>query len=407
MTVAPKHKPRPKQRSRQPAPGRAGPRRPGGRRKGLIAMRKIDGVPRPMSDPMSAITAFWDASLHKVAPPLRTTFGNFATLNLVERFTVSTSITSEKLVWLPWTASPLSALIFPVVDATISTGTYQQLFKVLAQSTNMGSSLPKAVRPLRSSFRLTSLTKNINTASAAHVLSYDNAIATKATFTVGPQGDAFWPGDFVASLRDLVMDSPETKVYPLTKFTEPHTFVSVPCSWPDYNSYHNFAAFRHNINDGSNLACGDLWTLTNREDSAANTVYADAVAYPTLTAATTYQITAGFGEVPAMRGHLVFIPATPEVQLLEFEVFRQLGCRFSANTIGHSFHHTPAPSGPSTETNLLSSIQSVSSNASAAFKSVALDVSSGYSAISGVAKAIASDSSATMGILSNALRSLK
>lgn len=404
-TKTQQQRPKARARPRQPGPGPVGARRPGGRRKALAVMRKLPSVPRSI-DPIHAITGFWDASLHKVAPPLRTTFGNFATVNLVERFQVYTNPTVDRLVWIPWSATPLAAITFPIVDSTVNTTVTQNLFKVLAPSTTPGNAVPKAVRPLRSSFRVTSLTKNINTASAMTVLSYDNLLALNATFGVSNTTDVIIPGSTVSGLRDLILESPESKVYPLAKFVEPHTFVSVPCSWPDYNRYHSFTPFRSNANDMTNLSSGDLYSYSAREDTITSATYGDAPSYP-YTVATTTNLLAGFGDVPPMRGHLIFLPAASDTQILEFEVFRQLGCRFQANSIGHTFHHTPTGGSEKSESNMLSSIQSVSSNASAAFKTAALDVGAGYSAITGVVKAISSDAASAMNVLSSAMRYLK
>lgn len=369
-------------------------------------MRKVVGVPRSL-DPMSVIHGFWDASLHKVAPPLRTTFGNFATVNLVERFVVKTSVLADTIIWIPWTPSPLAAMVFALTDAASNSIPKQQLFKPLAPSTAPGTGVPKAVRPLRSSFRVTSLTKNINTSNALHVLSYDNALNIQAVFGATQGTSAQLTGSTTVSLKEMITDSPETKVYPLTKFVDPHTFVSVPSSWPDYNKYHNFCTFRNSNTDGTDLLSGDLYTLTAREDSFVSAgTQNDSVTYP-YTASTTTNLVAGFGDVPAMRGHLILLPPLQDEQILEFEIFRQLGCRFVSNTIGHSFHHTPAGGDTKSETNLLSSIQQISNNASAAFKSAALDVGTGYAAISGVAKAISQDASSAMNFLSGALRSVK
>lgn len=367
-------------------------------------MRKVQGVPRSL-DPMHSIVGFWDASLHKVAPPLRTTFGNFATVNLVDRFQIRTSGITDRMVWIPWTASPLAAIVFNTVDASVSSTPLQYIFKVLAPNTNPGTSVPKAIRPLRSSFRITSLTRNINTASAVYVLSYDNALNVTATFGATATTPVQISGGTTGSLRDMVLESPETKIYPLTKFVEPHTFVSVPCSWPDYNRYHNFTAFRHNVADAGDLTSGDLYAMTAREDTpfSAGGGNNDTVSYP-YTAAATMNLTAGFAEVPAMRGHLLYIPSTDVEQLIEIELFRQVGCRFVSNTLGHSFHHTPTAATQSGETSLLNSIQTVSSNASAAFKTAALDLGAGYASIAGTVKAIASDANSAMGILSTALR---
>jgi len=149
-----------------------------------------------------------------------------------------------------------------------------------------------------------------------------------------------------------------------------------------------------------------MYSLVTKEDTAIGTVYADIPTYP-YTVSTTANMLAGFGDVPPMRGHLIYMPATPDVQTLEVEIFRQLGCRFANNTIGHSFHHTPVAGTVGHETSLLESVQTISNNASAAFRTAVLDAASAYGAVTTVAKAVTSDVMSAGSALTSAMRMLK
>lgn len=388
-----------KNRPRQPGPGSVSVRRPGGRKKALAVMRKARDVPT-RHDPALVVRAFWDASLHKVAPPLRTTFGNFATLNVVDRFQF-TSETYDTMIWVPWTPSPVACFHITPAEG----GEYymrQRLFGVLAPSTTPGTAVPHSVRPLRSSFRITNLTKAINTASSLQVLSYDNALQAAVIFPSTPSSLMQLRNNTFQSFLSLVTDAPESKIYPSVHFNEPQTFVSVPASWPDYNRYHNFCAFRQQASDNSPVAGGDFYNLAGREITAF-AAQPDQSNYP-FTSAAYVNVTSGIVDVPPMRGHIIYIPGTDVEQTYEIEFFKQFGARFAANSVGHTFHHTPPPATPSQENSMLQSIQMVSSNASSAIKTAAMDAIAGYAAVSSTVKAIASDASYAVNFLGNVLR---
>lgn len=394
---------RPKVRSgpRVPAPHPAVVyRRPGGRRKALAVVRKVDGVPS-QKDSMHLIHSFWDASQHRIPVPLRTTFGNFATINVVDRFTFKTSANSDTIIWLPWTASPLAALEF-TVDQTLNSTLLQHLFKPLAFSNT--ESAPRAVRPMRQSFRISNLTKTITTGSGVFVLSYDNALQTQWGLAAAANGAATLQGPSTAALRDMILDAPETKFYPTLHFNEPQTFVSVPSSWPSYNNYHPFNPFRTNSVDLTSLSSGDLYSLIAREDTPFS-LSTDSVAYPV--GGSTQNALAGFGDAPPMRGHLIFVPANNDQQIMEFEVYRQIGARFAANALGHTFHHTPVGASNKSDDDLLKSVQYISSNASSCIKSIASDAASAFGGLVASGKALSSDANTAMGLLSKGLRNMK
>lgn len=403
-------RPAPKRRARQtpvrarvPGPGRIGARRPGGRRKALAVMRRLPMVPS-MKSPTIAIRNFWDASLHKTSPPLRTTFGNFATTNLVTRFNIFTSTTLDAILWIPYTPSPMAALYW-AADPANNTLCYQHLYKTLAPQTTPGDSVPRQVRPLRQSFRIANITKNINTTGDVFVLSYDNSLTMSFVFGASTATSAYVTSGTSTSLRDLIEDSPETRVYPLTTLNDPHTFVSVPSAWPEYNGYKDFVPYRYSVSENAPLTSGDLYAMA-AGDLVPTASLSDSADYP-YALATTKTASGCIGQVPAMRGHLLYFPATADVQTLEVEIFRQVGARFASNSVGHTFHHTPAPGTEKTETSLLQSIQHVASDASAGFAKTVIDASAAYTASSNMVKGIAADTTHAVQYLTGALRGLK
>jgi len=267
--------------------------------------------------------AFWSASVMKVPPPLRTSFGNFTTVNSVERFTLNSSTTKTNYVWIPWTPSPLAAL-FSTGAAADTPG--QRMYNTMAASP------PQCLRPLRMSFSVENLTQVVNTMGSIRVLSYDNALASSWTLnalsTLAPASVA----GLDAYLGTLVDGAPETEEYTIAALTQEHEFVSCPSSYPAYNSYYDFLSFS-NVVDGTGIYSGDFNKLVLNDDSAV---------FPGAATIITGNYKEGsLGGLPPMRGFVIEIPLTTISQSLRFSVHRQDGVRYPANSLGHSFAISP------------------------------------------------------------------
>jgi len=268
--------------------------------------------------------AFWSASVMKVPPPLRTSFGNFTTVNSVERFTWTNSTSQTSYAWIPWTPSPVAAILC-TGQTNASPG--QQLFNSLATSP------PQSLRPLRMSFSVENLTQVVNTQGSIRVLSYDNAIATAWNLAALAASSPANSGGLDTTLGPLVNGAPETEEYTIAALTQEHEFVSCPSSYPAYDSYYDFLTLA-NVVDVTGMQSGDMQKLIQNSDSAAFT--------PSATLTTGNYGEASLGGLPPMRGFIVVVPATANVQTLRFCVHRQDGVRYPANTLGHSFAICPS-----------------------------------------------------------------
>lgn len=268
--------------------------------------------------------AFWSAAVMKVPPPLRTSFGNFTTVNSVERFTMSNSVTQTTYVWIPWTPSPVAAItINGLAGATPS----QQIFNSLATSP------PQSLRPLRLSFSVENLTQVVNTQGSIRVLSYDNALATGWNTAAVGSSPAGAQGGLDITLGPLVNGAPETEEYTIAALTQEHEFVSCPSSYPAYNSYYDFLSLS-NLLDGTSVLSSDLQKLITNSDAAAFT--------PSVVLVSGNYGEGSLGGLPPMRGFVIVIPPTTNAQTLRFCVHRQDGVRYPANTLGHSFAICPS-----------------------------------------------------------------
>jgi len=309
--------------NKQPVAKARAARAPRGAKKRATAIL----IGRKVTEEMSTaqLYAFWSARTMRVPPPLRTSFGNFTTINSVARFTITTSTTNNLYLWMPWTASPLAA----VLVNSIAAGCTQYLYNTLATSP------PLLTRPLRSSWSLECTTQQTNVAGSIRVYSYDNAIITSFTVGTAATGLVAAPaGDTV--FAPLVNAAPDTEEISAAALLVEQEFVSVPSSYPAYNAYYDFIGFTNTV-DASSMQNVD-----------AKNLIAGAQAVPSLfpqlaatTDSTGYNGSAGMGGLPPMRGFLVEFPATPTVQTYRVATHRQDGGRYAVNTLGATFATNP------------------------------------------------------------------
>lgn len=287
--------------------------------------------------------AFWSAASQKIPPPLKTSFGNYTCVNSVVAFTVTTSTTVDTVIWVPWTASGIAALQMQGVSAAAIT---QYVYGPLI------SGGPLQLRPLRSSFTVESITQMVNTAGSIRVLSYDNALNFQVNLGVSSSSNTAFTSP--ASLIDLVNGSPDTEEFTLASLIKEHEFVSVPASYPGYNSYYDVIPLQNTNNSG---------TLINYD--ANQLLVGDNRAYPVLTAITTVNSVqlsesgGALGGLPPMRGFIMVVPPTPSAQTLRFRLHRQDGVRYPVNTLGHTFAHSPSKMSSQGEDSFLQQVANV------------------------------------------------
>lgn len=281
-------------------------------------------VPRDSAPTRQQAFRFWSAALNQQPPALRTALGNFACINSVARFTVSTDTTRNTYVWVPWTPSSVAAITM-TGESTAAPGKQKYLL--------LDNSPPQAIRPLRMSVTLQCTTQLTSIAGSVRVLSYENPMSVR--LTTGATAGVACTSQFDNDVLGLINDSPDTHELTENSLSAPLHFVSVPANYPGYNSYYDFV------------------TLTDRASSyltgndAVQLSYADdQYPYPFIGSATQTTSQAkcegGLGALPCMRGFIFLFPATTTVQTLRFACHRQDGCRYPVNTLGHAFSRTHA-----------------------------------------------------------------
>lgn len=286
--------------------------------------------------------SFWSAASMRIPPPLRTTFGNFSTVNSVCRATVTPSAARNVYVWIPWSPSPLAALVADsgsapggIAQAPVS----QLLYQTLASST------PASIRPLRMSFSIGAICSTISATGLIRVYSLDNSIALRFQTDVN-QGVPPKLLNADTDLDGLLQSCPDVEEFSAMSLAQcEREWVSVPSSYPGYSSYYEFVDFYGTTNSGINLASGNM-----RSDDllAICQGHRENFAMEDYTIITTGSNTVGgaLGNLPPMRGFIIEFPvfnntgfAAPQYRLT---LHRQDGARYPVNTLGHSFAR-PAP----------------------------------------------------------------
>jgi len=288
------------------------------------AVRALIG--RKQSEAMSPaeLFSFWSAANNRIAPPLRTSFGNFTTLNSVCRFTVTTSTTLDWYVWVPWTPGPVAAL---ATDSGSNPNVLQHLYGTLT------SSSPLCIRPLRMSVSVECITQQVNVAGSMRTYAYDNAIVSSWQLDATGSNPVKWPSGNAPAFLSLISSAPDTEEVTLASLTTEREFVSAPSSYPGYNSYYDFEQFT-GTTTGVAMRSDDAQLLLQGQSDELITVPSTFV---------TGKSGAGsLGGVPPMRGFIFLVPATASgVQTLRFAVHRQDGARYPVNTLGATFAQVP------------------------------------------------------------------
>lgn len=300
---------------------------------------------RPLT--AEAAAAFWSASIHREPPSLRTTFGNFTTVNSVNRCAFSNSATNDVVILVFW--SPTGLSIFRMVD------TFIQL-----EGSFMGSLFNNgayAVRPLRMSYTLQNVTQMTNVQGEVAILNTDQAINFAVAYPSIATGACSTTTGTVASLISLVTGSPETDSRPAKDYNDhAREVVLPPASYVAYNTYYDYSP------STSTAVVGNLGFITGGDiNSIFNTganVPGVALPYP-YTVATTASASKTLGDVPPMRMSVIYLPATTQIQNYVLTLHRQDGVRFPGNTLGASFAKPATPASSTYEDKVLESIRTI------------------------------------------------
>lgn len=323
----------------------------------------------------------------RIPPPLRTSFGNFTTVNSVERITLTGSTSQNTYLWIPWTASPIAALS---LTGASGSNPVQYLYNTLAQSP------PLMIRPLRSSWSIECVSQALNTAGSIRVYSYDNSILTQFSLSTTATGVCSLTSNADLTFAPLINSAPETEEFPSFGLTSAeHEFVSVPSSYPAYNSYYSFIPLS-NTTDVSAVVSSDILNLVSGE-VIAPAPFPIAVGTPPINGG--FNGSAGLGGLPPMRGFLVELPVVnPVAQTYRICFHRQDGARYPVNTLGATFATNPPKMGAAAEDVFLDLAKVVSQSPSvpqkvdrvSAFTNFANQFNSGLVTAVGVVNAVGS-----------------
>lgn len=303
--------------------------------------------------------SYWSAFLHADAPLLRTAVGNFTVLTSICRIQVNVDAGSERWVWVPWTESNLAAIASgstAPLESGIDFVSYPQL----------SSLMPLSVRPLRLSFRLGCSTATIKRGGFVRVLSHDQLLNLAVNFPTNPNDPAI--GKWNESWSPVMSSSPDAKTYTAEELADTHEFVSVPASYPRYNSYY----------DTVSVGQRSAWGPINGEQFQAILQATTPAMQPGGYVAGNYNISDSrfkgtLAEVPCMRGFLLYIKASSDAQTYELEIRRQDGARYAANTLGQAFAKPNTPCAAAQEDGLLSTIAHAAKSAADAVLPSALE----------------------------------
>jgi len=284
--------------------------------------------------------AFWTPLGKTLAPPLRTTFGNFSTLNLVERFTFTTSTVDDIILLASHLPMALACMRFDVTGQIMN-----NCFGPLASST------PLATRPLRLGVEIRNLTTALNVSGIVQAMSTDNAINISATTGALEDTQAVLTNSSFTSLKSLVAGSLDTRTYTGCELTEGHSFTSVPSSWPKYNSYSDFVPM-YNASSNSLMRSPDWLSMVDTDRPPL---------YPGIV---TDDADDTLGDVPGLRHILLVFKSTPTAQTYEVTIRRQDGARYASNTLGHMFHRTAQRASEKQESKMLDTVQDKSKDPS-------------------------------------------
>lgn len=323
---------------------------------------------------------FWDASQHQDAPPLRTTYGNFTTIHSVVRFRMVTSTTSRVFVLFRWSADNCMALTWNAPSGSASHAVTKIVNPLFT------SSPPVAMRPLRASLNITNLTAPVNQSGAVYCANIDNGLAMSTASVSAPGDNVVFDAGTVSSLADMVISGVDTVEIPQPQLSQGITLVSVPSSYPHYNSY----------NDYQSLGAGVTGNLRADEFNALFCGNNTIISGPTILQTFSQTGEDALERVPAMRTLLVMFEPTALANDYLLEFHRQDGARYLANTLGHSFARSHDPCPPEHETAVMTSAQRLASTPGFSLTSVLGSITSTLGSVAGAGMAFNSARLAAM-----------
>jgi len=290
---------------------------------------------------------FWDASLHSIAPALRTTLGHFATLNSCTRVTLTTSTTAAMIYVIAWSPSGVSGWGFTADNSSTNFGTTAM---PAAYSPLLNTASITAMRPLRMTYRLTNTTSDLNVGGEVRIGIFDEPLLYYGAFNGLVGAAAVLPATSSTQLRDMATSSgPGINNYSQTKLRDGVKIVLPPSSYITYNNY------RTQLPTSLSTAATPPVSVDN---GSMNSLFTGKIPY----VAATSQIDEQYlGAVPPFRWSIVYFGPTTAANTYSLEIFRQDGARFVANTLGDTFTHPPAPLSAAAEDRILQSITLASS----------------------------------------------
>lgn len=264
--------------------------------------------------------AYWNASLHKIAPALSTTFGNFTTVNSVTRFTYTTPATQYTQLQFCHNRSALRAyaLYGPTLGSSPTYVCWQQ--HQLNSNTN---TIPLDIRPLRMTIKIRNTSQNLNVAGSIRTVILPQSLSTTFSATSAVTA-ATW-----AAFWDLVQDSPHSKVYSGKELQKTHTMVMPPSSYLAFNQYEEFLPLSAASDNANPLAAADFQALIGTPGVSPVFPVTPTSHWP-------------FANVPSLHIMLVNLEPNPLAQTYDIEVYCQDAVRYPANSLAASMAK-PAP----------------------------------------------------------------
>jgi len=302
--------------------------------------------------------AYWNVFTNPEPPLLYTSYGNYTPVRCQINEIISSNPDHDTMIWCGYAPSSVRMMsVLLNAGAGMLTPT---LFVPQAYIGLTGNTNPLFIRALKMSLEVSCLGVAAGTVAPGEVmvLSTDNALRLSYTTGATQGSAAALPTGNVQVLRDMIQQSNRVHVLPAaTAQTQPHTFVSVPASYTEYNTYRNFSSSFTTTNTvATNEA---LLTLLSYDDEDYEITSG------------TYGKSAGFiGSrgpcgVQAMRQFLILIKATPSATVRwRLRLGFLDGARYGSNTIGSTFEVQPKAGSAATEEFLHSSIAAISGSPS-------------------------------------------
>lgn len=187
-------------------------------------------VKKPAHTPASSIS--YMSPWNKVSPPLNdNSLGNFLTVNLVSKYSLTTSTTKSIIVWINSSARGVYQGGAWDQDGLNLSPSNIDLSPAFKFST---SDIPLSYRPLRSGVRIRNITSNQNVGGLVRVLQQSSPVVV--AWAGGGNTDIF--NTIFDDWRAAIQSSPKTVEYTGHSFVEgTNEFVISPATMAAYNSY--------------------------------------------------------------------------------------------------------------------------------------------------------------------------